>query len=219
MPFVLLLIPLAHCMNQVITHPLDRSIALAFFVTIFFTILAIITGLPIVLILTILLPIGIVCKNLFSCYYFHTTGTNSWTSRIQGSNLLTSPTSPSAANVAAATGIPSNIGSSTSHRSPGSISRRRRKRKLIPLTALETFHLTTDRKNNNKYGICNILLFFDKSMNLDQLKDIVASRILRKVEFSRFTCEIVFRGELDKTNKKKSIFFPLFLVLYVVLHF
>ena len=172
---------------QIITHPLDRSIAMAFFVTIFFTILALVSGLPVVLILTILLPIGILCKNLSSCYYFHTSGTSSWTSRIQGANLLASPSSPSA-------GASSSGGLSSVPRPPSSSSRRRR-RKLIPLTALESFHLCSSIKNNSRFGVCNILMLFDKSLNLDQLKDIITSRILRKVEFSRFTCEIVFRGE------------------------
>ncbi len=49
-------------------HPLDRNIAGVFILTVFFTLLAILSGVPIVLCLFILLPITILLKRLCACH-------------------------------------------------------------------------------------------------------------------------------------------------------
>ena len=193
---------------QVMTHPLDRSIAFAFFVTIFFTILALVTGLPVVLVLMLLLPIGWFVKWLLSCrcvQAMHASRrSSSWTSRIQGVNHLLS--TASAASTASSPSVERrsvllNPNAPAGVAGASSSSRRRSRRPasaaapLVPLTPLESFHLSDECRNNHRYGVCNVLLFFDKSLRLEQLKDMIASRILRKPEFARFSSRIVFRGE------------------------
>lgn len=199
---------------QILTHPLDRSIAMAFSVTIFFTLLALVTGVPIVFILILLLPLGIACKYICSCFYCYSlcegrTGvgraTSSWTSRIQGSvNFLSPPSSPPPVPGVTTTASSPMTSSHPRqqhphhhhhHRSRNS----RRYRKLIPLTPLEQFHVSHEWRNNHRFGISNSLLFVDKSLSLEQLKDMVCQRILRKAEFARFTSHLVFRGEYNRT--------------------
>lgn len=51
---------------KVLTHPLDRSIGLVFVVTLFFTLLAIASGLPIVMLLCLFLPLGLLTKRFLS---------------------------------------------------------------------------------------------------------------------------------------------------------
>ena len=184
------------------THPLDRSIAFAFFVTIFFTILALVTGIPVVLVLTLLLPIGILVRSVCACKCLqgprHSLGLG--LSRIQGSNPMSSssPSTPSGsgAPVYPLSAIPG-VARNRHYQQQQRLMRRRRRlqRQLVPLTPLESYHLSSACHNNHRFGVCNSLLLFDKSLCLDQLKDMITSRILRKPEFARFTSKLVFRGE------------------------
>lgn len=57
-------------------HPLDRSVSYVFTVTIFFTFIALISGLPILIIISSLLPIAWTISYIFSCEPFHKT--TSW---------------------------------------------------------------------------------------------------------------------------------------------
>ena len=57
-------------------HPLDRSVSYVFTVTIFFTLIALISGLPILIIISSLLPITWTISYIFSCEPFHKT--TSW---------------------------------------------------------------------------------------------------------------------------------------------
>jgi hypothetical protein len=50
-----------------LTHPLERSVAGFFVITLFFTLLAIVSGVPFVLILCLLLPVGLAGRALFNC--------------------------------------------------------------------------------------------------------------------------------------------------------
>lgn len=50
-----------------LTHPLERSVAGFFVITLFFTLLAIVSGVPFVLLFCLLLPIGLVFRALCNC--------------------------------------------------------------------------------------------------------------------------------------------------------
>ncbi|KAI1286865.1 hypothetical protein HDE_10461 [Halotydeus destructor] len=52
---------------SVLEHPLDRSIAFVFVVTLFFTLLAIVSGLPLVTLLSAILPLSFLVSRLLSC--------------------------------------------------------------------------------------------------------------------------------------------------------
>lgn len=72
---------------KVLTHPLDRSIGFVFVVTLFFTLLAIASGLPTVAVVSLLLPLGWFLKKLLSCQW--RTG-----SVAENSSTLLEPLSP-----------------------------------------------------------------------------------------------------------------------------
>lgn len=59
-----------------LTHPLDRSVSYVFTVTIFFTFIALISGLPILITISSLLPITWMLSYIFSCELFYKT--TSW---------------------------------------------------------------------------------------------------------------------------------------------
>lgn len=65
----------SHRLKRLI-HPLDRSVSYVFTVTIFFTFIALISGLPILVIISSLLPITWTISYIFSCEPFHKT--TSW---------------------------------------------------------------------------------------------------------------------------------------------
>ena len=225
---------------KVLTHPLDRSISSAFLITLFFTLLALLSGVPVVILLCVLLPIGIFFKVLFSCYFFPSPSLCSLISPTSVSAASSSgPSSPVVLNPSSsrpsydatyshrqqlANHSSSSIHSSSSRQQQASSSGQHNKRDreegnrhrnhgrnrsrgsrssrplystypLIPVTPLESFWLRNDVTNNNKYGICNCLLFLDKTLSLDQLKDIIVSRVLCKDEFWKFSARLEYKGE------------------------
>lgn len=64
------------CRLKRLTHPLDRSVSYVFTVTIFFTFIALISGLPILITISSLLPITWIISYIFSCQLFYKT--TSW---------------------------------------------------------------------------------------------------------------------------------------------
>ena len=139
---------------KVLTHPLDRSIAFVFFVTLFFTLLAIVSGLPVVSILCCLLPIGLFVKRFLSCQW---------------------------------------------RRLPSS---------MHALTAIENYWLYGRAKNNNKFGTSLCMLYLDKEFRIDQLRDVVLTRVIQKPEYVRFRSQLVFKGKLRSLCLQK-LFDPL----------
>lgn len=124
------------CQIDFLTHPLDRSIALVFVLTVFFTLLAILSGVPIVLCLLAFLPPSFLLKRLCSCH------------------------------------LPSNPA-------------------FTQLSPIDSFWL-------NSGHVTHCLLYIDKGLSVDQLRDVIATRILSRQEFVRFKSCIVFKG-LSKT--------------------
>lgn len=117
---------------KALIHPLDRSIVGIFTLTIFFTILAILTGAPTVLFLFLLLPLVWLLKKLFICQ---------------------------------CTTIPNQE----------------------PLSSIDCFWLKANH-------ITHCLLYVDKGLSVQQLRDVIATRLLTKPELSRFKCRLMYRG-------------------------
>lgn len=116
-----------------LVHPLDRSIAGIFTLTIFFTILALLTGAPIVMLLFVLLPVGMFFKRLCECSLFS------------------------------------------------------RSANLEPLSSIDAFWLHSSH-------VTHCLLYVDKGLSIQQLRDVISSRVLSKPELARFKARLVFRG-------------------------
>lgn len=114
-------------------HPLDRSIVGIFLLTIFFTILALLTGAPTVLFLMILLPIFIFIKRVFQCTLFETITDQE------------------------------------------------------PVSSIDSFWL-------QKGHITHCLLYLDKGLSVQQLRDVIATRLLTKPELARFKSRLIHRG-------------------------
>lgn len=270
---------------KTLTHPLDRSITVAFIITLFFTLLAIVSGLPIVIILICLLPIGFLFKTFTSCYFKTFTGSfvsvlfspssnavastdatpdRRSKSKVDQHQQLISETGPGkssssnvkqiseqqhtssssspgatasspikivAADVATASNLTKcqlndecdlngSLNESTSIADVESSSASKlnvndlslgnnntglssNNYPIVPVTPLESYWIaSSDLINNNKFGICNVLLFMDKSLQLNQLKDIITSRVLIKSEFSKFTSILVYRGKYHSKEQK-----------------
>ncbi|KAI2796422.1 hypothetical protein BLOT_015366 [Blomia tropicalis] len=113
-------------------HPLDRSIVGIFTLTIFFTILAIMTGAPIVLALFTLVPIVYILKKIFLCH----------------------------------------LSSIPDHE---------------PLSSIDTFWIGSEQ-------VTNCILYVDKGLSLEQLRDVISSRLLTKSELSRLRSRLVYKG-------------------------
>ena len=163
---------------KVLTHPLDRSIAWVMIVTIFFTVLALLSGLPLVLCLCILLPFGILFKKCFSCSCFLKTSTHPGLASSANSSYINSSTST--------------LSSTRRHQQPATSSRSNPP--LIPATSLESYWLSNDIKNNFRRGICTCLLYMDKGLTSEQLKDVLMGRVLIKDEFVRFRSKLIYKG-------------------------
>ncbi|KAH7640567.1 hypothetical protein HUG17_8036 [Dermatophagoides farinae] len=118
---------------KTLIHPLDRSIVGIFLLTIFFTILALLTGAPTVLFLLILLPIFIFIKRIFQC------------------TLFTSITDQE------------------------------------PISSVDSFWL-------QKGHITHCLMYLDKGLSIQQLRDVIATRLLTKPELARFKSRLIRRG-------------------------
>lgn len=114
-------------------HPLDRSIAGIFTLTIFFTILALLTGAPTVLFLFLILPVSFLLKRAFQCHC--------------GASL-------------------------PNHE---------------PVSCIDSFWL-------NSNHITHCLLYLDKGLSIEQLRDVISTRLLSKPELSRFKCKLIFKG-------------------------
>lgn len=114
-------------------HPLDRSIVGIFLLTIFFTILALLTGAPTVLFLMILLPIFIFMKKIFQCTLFE---------KINNQE---------------------------------------------PVSSIDSFWL-------QKGHITHCLMYLDKGLSVQQLRDVIATRLLTKPELARFKSRLIHRG-------------------------
>jgi len=124
-----------------LVHPLDRNIAGVFILTVFFTLLAILSGVPIVLCLFILLPITMLLKRLCACH------------------LPSTPTHE----------------------------------KIAPI---DSFWL-------NSGHITHCLLYIDKGLSIEQLRDVISTRLLTKPELIRFKSRLVFKGIAIVLNSKK----------------
>ena len=115
-----------------LVHPLDRNIAGIFILTLFFTLLAILTGFPIVSFLFILLPVTLAVRHLCVCC------------------MRSAPDYEKISPI------------DSSWLSPG--------------------HIT------------HCLLFIDKGLSLEQLRDVVSTRLLSRPELMRFRSRIVYKG-------------------------
>lgn len=111
-------------------HPLDRSIVGIFTLTIFFTILAILTGAPTVLALFLLLPLAWACRWACLC---------------------------------------------------------RRQPDHEPLSPVDSFWLGADH-------VTHCLLYVDKGLSVQQLRDVILTRLLTRPELARFKSRLVYRG-------------------------
>lgn len=100
--------------------------------TIFFTILAILTGAPIVLLLFCLLPFVLLFKKLFLCHF---------------SDIL--------------------------HHEP--------------LSSIDSFWIHSGH-------VAHCILHVDKGLSVQQLRDVISSRLLSKAEFGRFKSRLVYKG-------------------------
>nr|XP_027202092.1 uncharacterized protein LOC113796046 [Dermatophagoides pteronyssinus] len=118
---------------KTLVHPLDRSIVGIFLLTIFFTILALLTGAPTVLFLMILLPIFIFIKKIFQCTLFE---------KINNQE---------------------------------------------PVSSIDSFWL-------QKGHITHCLMYLDKGLSVQQLRDVIATRLLTKPELARFKSRLIHRG-------------------------
>lgn len=121
-----------------LTHPLDRSIALVFILTVFFTLLALLTGAPIVLILFSILPPILIIKRCCAC------------------QLLP-------------------------------FSRTSYSKKYQKLQPIDSYWLKPEH-------ITHCLLYIDKGFSVEQLRDVIVSRILSRPEMVRFKSQISFKG-------------------------
>lgn len=117
---------------EYLTHPLDRSIAVAFVLTVFFTLLAVLTGIPIVVALFALLPPTYVIKRLCAC----------------------------------------NLSSNPNHQ---------------PLAPIDSYWL-------NAGHITHCLLYLDKGLSIEQLRDVVTTRVLVRPELVKFKTRIQRKG-------------------------
>ncbi|KAH9397976.1 hypothetical protein TYRP_019349 [Tyrophagus putrescentiae] len=115
-----------------LVHPLDRSIVGIFTLTIFFTILAILTGAPIVFLLFCLIPFVLLFKKLFLCHF---------------SDIL--------------------------HHEP--------------LSSIDSFWI-------HREHVAHCVLHVDKGLSVQQLRDVISSRVLTKAEFKRFKSRLVYKG-------------------------
>ncbi|RWS27943.1 hypothetical protein B4U80_00310 [Leptotrombidium deliense] len=130
-----------------LTHPLERSIAAFFVITLFFTLLALISGIPVIVALSLLIPPSILVKKLFACQI-----------RSLTENM--------------------------SHISP-----------------LEAYWMCDNVTNNNKQGISTCLLYLDKGLSIQQLRDVLMTRILQRPEMARFR-SILVRKECELKSIK-----------------
>lgn len=100
--------------------------------TIFFTILAILTGAPIVFFLFCLIPFVLLFKKLFLCHF---------------SDIL--------------------------HHEP--------------LSSIDSFWIGSGH-------VSHCILYVDKGLSVQQLRDVISSRLLTKSEFKRFKSKLVYKG-------------------------
>ncbi|XP_054159859.1 uncharacterized protein LOC128958068 [Oppia nitens] len=120
------------CQLDYLVHPLDRNIAGIFILTLFFTLLAIISGVPIVLCLFVLVPLTVLIKRFSAC----------------------------------------DVVSDEKYQ------------KIAPI---DSFWL-------NSGHITHCLLYIDKGLSVDQLRDVISTRLLSRPELSRFKSKLVYRG-------------------------
>lgn len=115
-------------------HNLNQKFNFAgiFTLTIFFTILAILTGAPIVLFLFCLIPFVLLFKKLFLCHF---------------SDIL--------------------------HHEP--------------LSSIDSFWIGSGH-------VAHCVLYVDKGLSVQQLRDVISSRLLSKAEFGRFKSRLVYKG-------------------------
>lgn len=124
-----------------IKHPLERSIALFFILTLFFILLAVITGIPTVIVLTLLLIPGYLLQKLFMCRCKSLPPTMSY------------------------------------------------------LTPIESFWINNKLINNYRHGYSTCILYLDRGLSIEQLRDVVMARVVQKPEMSRFKSIIKRQGK------------------------
>ena len=126
-------------------HPLERPIGVLLVLTLFFTILAIVTGIPIVIFLFILILSSIVIKRILTCQF---------------QALRSNETS---------------------------------------ITPIESYWLCK-QVQTNIFGLNTCLLFMDKELSIDQLRNVIMTRVIQRPEMSRFRSILYYKGKLILFN-------------------
>ncbi|XP_015791926.1 uncharacterized protein LOC107368589 [Tetranychus urticae] len=151
-------------------HPLDRSIASFFLLTLFFTLLALITGLPVVLTLScFLIPAMLILKCL-NCCSKGNPATMIETTPIESYWLIPQ-------SIASRTKCSSNDDDNQNNNNPNSLGSNNN---LGPRTKI------------NSISTC--LLFIDRELNIDQLRDVFMARVVQKPEMARFRSVLCYKG-------------------------
>lgn len=122
-------------------HPLERSIGIFFLVTLFFTLLAILTGVPVVVFLFILLLPSLFIKKLLSCQF---------------ASLSSDQSS---------------------------------------VTPAESYWLCKSI-HADMFSLNTSLLFMDKGLSIDQLRDVIMARVIQRPEMAKFRSILNYKGEL-----------------------